>query len=218
MAYVSGNYRDTESYRLPATWRPANASSVGYAAFALTLWMFSMIKASWFDASQVTLVMMLAVVLGGTAMALAGLMAWFRGRAHDSCLFLAFAAFWWTWALVVHDVNTGAIAPSANFYGWYFAVWAVVGFFLFIAAFRAGTGRVLFDLALWLSLIWFAIGEWSGIGGLTILGGYLGLVASVLAIYLAGAGVINATFGRILLPTGEPQAVEPVAVETRREV
>lgn len=198
---------------VPETYRSANASSsaVGYAAFAVTLWMFSMINAGWFDASQQMLTIMLAVTLG-TAMALAGLLAWFRGRSHDMCLLLAFAAFWWSWALAAHVVDNGAIAPGHGYLGWYYMVWAVVAFFLWIAAFRAGTGRVLFDLVLWLSLLWLAIGAWSDVNGVTILGGYLGLITALLGFYLAAAEVVNSTFARAILPTGEqPYAADPAA-------
>jgi succinate-acetate transporter protein len=157
--------------------------------------MFSMINAAWFDASQETLVMLLAVTIGGIAMALAGLLSFFRGRTHNMCLFLAFAAFWWSWALMVHTVNNGGIAPSSAFLGWYFLVFAVVAFALWLSAFRTGTGRLTFDLLLWLTLLALAINGWSGAGWLRIVGGYLGLATAVVGFYLLAAAAVNATFG-----------------------
>jgi succinate-acetate transporter protein len=40
----------------------------------------------------------------------------------------------------------------------------------------------------------------TGMGGLTVFGGYLGLVTAALAFYLAGAEVINESWGKVVLP------------------
>ncbi len=184
------------------TFRTADASALGYTAFAVTLWMVSMLDAGWFDPAERTLDLMLAVTLGGSVMALAGLLQFFRGRALDMLLFLAFAAFWWTWALDAHAVNGGAIAPTRGFLGWYHVVWAVVAFSAWIAAFRAGAARMLFTLGLWLTLLALALSGWTRLDVLTTLGGYLGLITAIVGIYLAGAELINQTHGQVVLPTG----------------
>ena len=213
MAYQATPYIPARSY--PAV-RSSASSSLGYAGFSVTLWMFSMINAGWFDASQETLVMLLAVTIGGIAMALAGLLSFFRGRTHNMCLFLAFAAFWWSWALEVHTVNNGGIAPSSAFLGWYYLVFAVVAFSLWLSAFRAGTGRMVFDLLLCLSLLALAISGWSGAGWWRIVGGYLGLITAVVGFYLLAAAAINSTFGRTVVPIGEAYAVETAPESTER--
>ncbi|HET7557362.1 MAG TPA: acetate uptake transporter [Rhodanobacteraceae bacterium] len=205
MAYQAAPYTPVRTY---PTLSSSASSSLGYAGFSVTLWMFSMINAAWFDASQETLVMLLAVTIGGIAMALAGLLSFFRGRTHNMCLFLAFAAFWWSWALMVHTVNNGGIAPSSAFLGWYFLVFAVVAFALWLSAFRTGTGRMAFDLLLWLTLLALAINGWSGVGWWRIVGGYLGLITAVVGFYLLAAAAVNATFRRSVLPTGEACMVE----------
>lgn len=205
MAYQAASYNSVRNY--PAISSSAS-SSLGYAGFSVTLWMFSMINAAWFDASQETLVMLLAVTIGGIAMALAGLFSFFRGRTHNMCLFLAFAAFWWSWALMVHTVNNGGIAPNSAFLGWYYLVFAVVAFSLWLSAFRAGTGRMVFDLLLCLSLLALAISGWSGASWWRIVGGYLGLITAVVGFYLLAAAAINSTFGRTIVPTGEAYVVE----------
>ncbi|HET6907610.1 MAG TPA: acetate uptake transporter [Rhodanobacteraceae bacterium] len=214
MAYQAAPYTPARSY--PAISSSAS-SSLGYAGFSVTLWMFSMINAAWFDATQDTLVMLLAVTIGGIAMALAGLLSFFRGRTHNMCLFLAFAAFWWSWALMVHTVNNGGVAPSGPFLGWYYLVFAVVAFALWLSAFRTGTGRMAFDLLLWLTLLALAINGWSGVSWWRIVGGYLGLITAVVGFYLLAAAAMNATFGRNVLPTGEAYVVETTRTETDRQ-
>ncbi|OYV33488.1 MAG: transcriptional regulator, partial [Rhodospirillales bacterium 20-64-7] len=45
-----------------------------------------------------------------------------------------------------------------------------------------------------------AAGALTGNNGLTVFGGYLGLVTAALAFYLAAAEVINEAWGRAVLP------------------
>jgi uncharacterized protein len=185
------------------TRRTANASALGYAAFGVTLWMVSMIQAGWFYPSEHTLDFALAVTLGGSTMTIAGILQFFRGHTLDMLLFVAFAAFWWTWALNAHTLLGGAPLPTAGFLGWYYFLWCFLAFCAWIAAFKGGVARMLFTLGLWLSLLSRALAGWTRIEILVVLGGYLGLITAVVGIYLAGAEVINDSYGTSVLPTGE---------------
>lgn len=184
--------------------KTANASTLGYAAFALTLWMVSMIHAGWFSPAERPADLMLAVSLGGSAMAIAGVLAWFRGHTTQMLLFLGFGAFWWAWALNAHA--TAGAAPTAGYAGWYFVVWAVLAFGIWLASFREGAARMLFTLGLWLTLLALALGGWTRLDGFTIAGGYLGLASAVIAMYTVFADIINESRGHSVLPTGEHDA------------
>lgn len=190
--------------------RLANPSSLGFAGFAITLWMVSMINAGWFGTTTPhNMNLMLAFTFGGTAMALAGLMEYLRGRTLDMFLFLAFGAFWWAWALHSHGAATQAMPATAGGYvGWFFLVWAVVAFYIWIASFRDGTARLLFTLGLWLTFLALAIADWSAASGFTVLGGYLGLITAIIGGYISAADVINTSFERVILPTGEHELSE----------
>lgn len=185
--------------------RLANPSSLGFAGFAITLWMVSMVNAGWFPATAPqNMDLMLAFTFGGTAMALAGLMEYFRGRTLDMFLFLAFGAFWWAWALHARSAGTEAMpATGGGYEGWFFLLWAVVAFYMWVASFRDGTARVLFSLGLWLSFLALAIADWVSAPAFTVLGGYLGLITAIVGGYISAADVINTSFQRVVLPTGE---------------
>jgi hypothetical protein len=49
---------------------------------------------------------------------------------------------------------------------------------------------MLFLLGLWLTLLALAIGDWIGSHGITVLGGYLGLITSILAAITSAMAVI----------------------------
>lgn len=197
--------------------RPANLAPLGYAAFAITLWMASMGAAGWFGPPEIgiaslaaqapagDLVPILAATLGGSVMALAGLAQWWRGRALDVILFLAFAAFWWVAALSSHELartHEPAIALS-GLLGWYYIAWALLAFCIWLGSWRRDIARMLFALGLCASLFAFALANWLGINALTVLGGYLGLVTAILGIYVTVALVVNDAHGKTLLPLGD---------------
>lgn len=198
--------------------RTANVSALGYAAFALTLWLASMGAAGWFDQPGNTLLPLLfeqpgnvllpllTAVLGGCVLALAGIGQYARGNVLDAILFVAFAGYWWIAAIEQHVVQTSTFAPTSGFLGWYYIVWALLAFCIWLAACSDGVARMLFTLGLCVSLLAFALGEWIELGALTVLGGYLGLVTAIVGIYIAAAEIINEIRGHTVLPLGESVA------------
>jgi succinate-acetate transporter protein len=192
----------------------ANASTLGYAGFALTLWMVSMLNAGWFgrSASASHMDLLLALAFGGGAMGLAGLLEYFKGHTTNMLLFLGFGAFWCAWAVHAHDLGTAMMSPSAGGYmGWFFLVWAVFAFYIWLASMHAGVMRNLFALGVWLTLLALAIADWSGIAGFTILSGYLGLISALIGGYVSAADTINASAGHAVLPTGSASMPAVVA-------
>lgn len=183
--------------------KSANTSALGYAAFALTLWMNSMIPAGWFDASDAMLANLMAIVLGGCVMAAAGFLQALRGRAIDTMLFLGFAAFWWVTGLTTRLTIDGSPPFSQDMLGWYHIVWAFLAFCIWLTACRNGVARMLFALGLCLSLFAFALADWLDLVALTVLGGYIGLVTAVVGIYIAAAETINQLSTHTVLPLGE---------------
>jgi hypothetical protein len=185
--------------------KTANASALGYGAFALTLWLNSMTPAGWFDQPwSNSLLQLLTAVLGGCVLAIAGILQWRRGNSIDTLLFLAFAAYWWISALYQHTLAAGdQVTTSTGFLGWYCMVWAFLVFCAWIAACRDGVARMLFTAGLCLSLFAAALSNWAHVEALAVLGGYLGLVTAVLAVYIAAAEVINEIHEHAVLPLGD---------------
>lgn len=193
--------------------KTANVSALGYAAFALTLWLGSMGPAGWFDQPGIALAPLLfaqpgnvllpliAAVLGGCALAIAGIAQILRGYTLDAVLFITFAAYWWVAALSQHALAF-TYAATPGFLGWYYIVWAFLAFCLWLAACRDGVARMLFTLGIWLALLMFALAQWTHAGALTVLGGYLGLVTAIVGIYIAAAEIVNEIHGHIVLPLG----------------
>lgn len=178
----------------------SNPAPLGLAGFALTTWLLSMINAGWFDAGAMGMVLACAFAFGGTAQGIAGIVEMSRDNTFGATAFLAYAAFWWSFALFVLFLGEGV--PAA-FVGWYLFLWGAFTWYMWIATFHAARALRLVFLVLWITFFLLAAADWTGSAGLKVLGGYAGLLTAALAFYLSAAEVINATHGRQVLPLGK---------------
>jgi uncharacterized protein len=187
-----------------------NPAPLGLAGFALTTWLLSMINAGWFSADSMGLVLACALAYGGTAQAIAGVMELPRGNSFGATAFLSYGAFWWSFALFVlflHD----KVAPA--FVGWYLFLWGLFTFYMWLATFRSPRVLQYIFLALWITFLLLAAGEWMGSAALHMAGGYFGMLTALLAFYLSAATIVNETYGHTVLPVGDhTEVMHKVAV------
>ncbi len=167
-------------------------ATVGYMCIALTGWMISMSNASWFSQVYehgIALMYPLAILL-----AVIGILAYLGNRGLDAIVFFGAAGLFWADYLSVTTASSSGMEPH-SYTGWYAIVWAVFFFYVWLGSFKSGTLRMLFLLGLWLTLLALAIGEWGNTGILILIGGYLGLVTSVLAALTSAKEVISGAGG-----------------------
>lgn len=179
--------------------RLSNPAPLGLAGFAFTTWMLSMINAGWYSADGMGDVLAVAFAFGGTAQIIAGVLEFPRGNTFGTTAFISYGAFWWSFALFVAFF---ASKVPEGFLAWYLFVWGVFTFYMWIASFRTSTGVQLVLLALWITYLLLAIGDWTHATLITRIGGYTGLITAVIAFYVSAAEVINETYGHTVLPVG----------------
>jgi len=164
-------------------------STVGYMCLALTGWMLSMPNAGWFEklyGHGSAMMFPLAVVL-----VVMGILAFLNEQTLDAIIFFGGAGLFWAG----HEYRVVS-ALSANeeplhYTAWYFFIWAVFFFYVWLGSFSEGAVRMLFLLGLWLTLLALAINAWMGAHALLIVGGYLGLVTSILAALTSATTVVT---------------------------
>lgn len=178
----------------------ANPAPLGLIAFAATTWLLSMVNARLFGDSSLPIVLAMGLALGGGAQVLAGVLSFIRGNTFATVAFVAYGSFWLSFVAYVHEFGGGA--PPA-FVGWYLLIWGIFTLYMWIASFRHTTVLQLIFLTLWITLFLLAAGEFRGSSALHVAGGYFGLVCAALAAYLSAAEVINADYGRTILPIGQ---------------
>lgn len=163
-------------------------TTVGYMCLALTGWMLSMPNAAWFPKLYgigAAMTYPLAIVL-----AVMGILSFTQSRALDAIVFFGGAGLFWADYTYYASANLPNSMEPSTYTGWFVFIWAVFFCYVWLGSFKSGLFRMLFLLGLWLTLLALAIGNWSSIEGFIVLGGYLGLITSILAAITSAKEVI----------------------------
>lgn len=185
----------------------ADPLPLGLAGFASATFTISAVFAGWFATSDVVLAIPVALVFGGIGQFLAGMWAFRRGNLLAATAFGAFGAFNASWALLEWLTLTKVLPSSAGggnpgyVTGIFILTFALISLYLAVAA--LGDNLTVSVILFILALTYLCDGIGVMIGGQNVLmyiGGYAGLVTSVIAFYLSGAIVINSAFKREVLP------------------
>jgi uncharacterized protein len=193
----------------------ADPAPLGLAAFALTTFVFSLVNAGIIqqgpDPSQqiVNLFLPLALIYGGLAQFVAGILEFRTGNTFGVAGFGSYGAFWISLGVMNLMARQGIIAETrlAEAQGWFFLGWAIFTAIMLIATFGLNVGLIVTFALLLLTFILLTIGDLQGGHEgpgrpWAIAGGYVGIVTAIAAWYVAAADVINDTFGRTVLPVG----------------
>ncbi len=181
----------------------ADPGPLGLAGFGITTLLLSLINAGILSAHAMGAVLPLALAYGGLCQLLAGMWEFKKGNTFGATAFTSYGAFWISFYLLVGNLSSmGKDAGTAV--GVYLLLWGVFTLYMFFGSFF--TNKALFFVFLFLALTFFFLGFENMGGSSTSVGGYLGLITGVLALYTSFAGVMNNTANRTILPVGTPFA------------
>ena len=179
----------------------ADPGPLGLAGFAMTTFVLSCFNAGLVAKELEPVVLPLALFYGGLAQLLAGMWEFRKANTFGAVAFSSYGAFWLSFAAYARFVAPGlpaAGAPTAT--GLFLLAWTIFTAYMTIASLRvSGAVAVVFILLLATFLV-LTIGALTRAGGITTIGGYLGLATAAAAWYASAAGVINTTFGRTVVP------------------
>jgi succinate-acetate transporter protein len=177
---------------------------LGLAALAMSLGLLSFHNSGLVkEAALVGVAGATAVVFGGVVSVLMSMWEYRRGNTFSATFFGAVGAFWLTgwWG---HGAAVSAAQGSDKSLGLYFIGWTVIGAYLTLSALKTSGATLLTTGGLTLTWLFLALGQLQNgtdPDSLTKVGGYLGLLTALAAFYGSGAGVVNETHGRQVLPT-----------------
>src|SRR5487761_1825975 len=194
---------------------------LGLAAFGLTTLILSVVNAGWFGAAAIVpltgATLSMAAAYGGLAQFVAGLWAFRRGNTFAGTAFVSYGAFWLSFYLLVNNFLGGIIktAPGAwqGYVGLYLLAWGIFTAYMTVASLGATKAVTVVFVLLTLTFVVLAIGWFTGnnvaafaanADGLITLGGYIGILTAIAALYASFADVTNASFRRIVIPVGSP--------------
>lgn len=185
----------------------ADPMPLGLAGFASATFTISAVFAGWFAGADVVLAIPVALVFGGIGQFLAGMWAFRRGNVLAATAFGAFGAFNTSWALLEWLTLTKVLPSSASggnpayVTGIFVLTFCLIAFYLGIAALGENITVAVILFLLSLTYLCDGIGVMiTGRNVLLMIGGYAGMITSLLAFYLSAAVVINSALKRAMLP------------------
>lgn len=175
----------------------ANPAPLGLAGFGMTTVILSFINAEIITADAMGVVLALAVAYGGGAQLLAGMWEFRKGNTFAATAFSSFGAFWLSFYLI----QIADPAPASIGIAIYLLMWGIITFYLWIGTFYLDRALFLVFLTLWITFFFLALGDF-GMSSMGVVGGWIGLLCGIIALYTSAAEVINATAKREILPVG----------------
>lgn len=172
----------------------ANPAPLGLCAFALTTFVLSSANAGLFTGASV--VIGAAYFYGGLAQLLAGMWEFRAGNTFGATAFSSYGAFWLAAAVLLQF----KLIPNDTAFGFFLLGWAIFTGLMFLGTLRANFALIGVFFFLFLTFLVLAIGALGAGPGLTVLGGWLGIITAILAWYTALAGLLASGKSAFTLP------------------
>jgi succinate-acetate transporter protein len=185
----------------------ADPAPLGLAAFGITTLVLSVINAGWVPADTTAGVLALAIAFGGAGQILAGMWAFRNGNTFAGTAFTSFGAFWISFyllnAVFVPQIKAaGGTNDIGTFVGMYLFAWGVFTAYMTIASIASSRSVTLVFVLLTVTFFLLCAGAWGASDETTKIGGYIGILTAIAAIYASFADVVNDNFHRHIMPTG----------------
>ncbi|ABV86217.1 acetate uptake transporter [Shewanella pealeana] len=189
----------------------ANPAPLGLMGFGMTTVLLNIHNAGFFPIDSMILAM--GIFYGGIAQVIVGIMCFKRGDTFGTTAFTSYGLFWLTLVGLLVMPKMGFAASPATFMGWYLLLWGMFTAALFVGSLRYPRAKQVVFASLTILFFLLAARDFTGSELIGTIAGYEGIFCGLSAIYFAMAQVLNAEFGRVILPVG-PVAVaayEPAA-------
>jgi succinate-acetate transporter protein len=177
----------------------ADPGPLGLAGFGITTVILSLINAGVYKADAIGVVLGLAVAYGGGAQFIAGMWEFRKGNTFGATAFTSYGAFWISFYFIIK-------ANPAHGLGIYLLMFGLLTFFLWFGTFYLNRALFFVFLTLWLAFLFLALGQFGYVSG--AIGGWIGFICGLSALYTSAAGVLNDVAGRTVLPVGSPMATK----------
>ncbi len=140
----------------------------------------------------------MGVFCGGLAQIFAGIMEYRNGNTFGATAFTLYGIFWLTFVFI--KLNLGGMGSEGTILGAYLLVWGVLTLFLFIGTLPGRKALKFVFLTLTITFFILSAGDFTHIELLIQIGGTVGLICGLSAMYTAFAEVLAEQHGKELLP------------------
>ncbi len=180
--------------------KTANPTPLGFTGLGLAAVLLSLSYIGLYPVDS--MIVSMAIFLGGFAQVFAGIMAWKKGSVFGGTAFCAFGLFWFSFAGLLLMPALGWIeGPEPLALAAYLFLWGVYTFIMLIATLKLGSKAIMFIfVTLFLLFMLLAVINGTGNTGLLVIAGYVGLIMGLSALYTALGEVLNDAYGRTVVP------------------
>lgn len=178
----------------------ANPGPLGLLGFGMTTVLLNLHNAQLLPLSIVIVAM--GIALGGLAQIIAGVRELKQGNTFGGTAFTAYGLFWWSLVLIWVNPFKGIESATATAMGYYLLLWGIFTAFMFIGTFKHNRATQVVFGSLTVLFFLLAIGDFTGNHGITKIAGFEGIFCGLSAIYSAMGQILNAEFGKKIIPLG----------------
>ena len=180
----------------------ANPGPLGLLGFGMTTILLNLHNAGFLPLSIVIVAM--GVALGGLAQIIAGIRELCQGNTFAGTAFTAYGLFWWSLVLIWTNpfAESGIENGSAVAVAWYLLLWGIFTLFMFIGTLKHNRATQVVFGSLTVLFMLLALGDFTGIHLITTIAGFVGIFCGASAIYSAMGQILNAEYGREVMPLG----------------
>jgi hypothetical protein len=136
-----------------------------------------------------------------------------KNNTFGATAFTSYGSFWLALASIVifEKLKIIDFGPDrATAIGLFLVAWTIFTFYMWIGSLKTNNALVFVFTTLVITYVLLDLAEFKIIGS-SMPGGLMGLVCAAGAWYTSAAGVINSTYGKVVLPVG-PRAPKAAAV------
>ena len=180
----------------------ANPGPLGLLGFGMTTVLLNLHNAGFLPLSIVIVAM--GIALGGLAQIIAGIRELCQGNTFAGTAFTAYGLFWWSLVLIwvnpfsAHGINSVDKTSLA----FYLLLWGIFTLFMFIGTLKHNRATQVVFGSLTVLFALLALGDFTGNHTITIIAGFEGIFCGLSAIYSAAGQILNAEYGKTILPLG----------------
>ena len=178
----------------------ANPGPLGLLGFGMTTVLLNLHNAELIPLS--IMIVAMGVALGGLAQIIAGIRELCQGNTFGGTAFTAYGLFWWSLVLIWVNPFKGIEAADKTAMGYYLLLWGIFTAFMFVGTLKHNRATQVVFGSLTVLFVLLALGDFTGNHMITMIAGFEGIFCGLSAIYNAMGQILNAEYGKTVIPLG----------------
>ena len=178
----------------------ANPGPLGLLGFGMTTVLLNLHNAGLLPLSIAIVAM--GIALGGLAQIIAGIRELCQGNTFAGTAFTAYGLFWWSLVLIWVNPFEGINPATKTDMGYYLLLWGIFTAFMFIGTLKHNKATQVVFGSLTVLFMLLALGDFTGNHTITMIAGFEGIFCGLSAIYSAMGQILNAEYGKEVMPLG----------------